>query len=57
VFLRGFSWREGWMLDGCLEEQHATMLKDLSPMVTGLLKMPNMIKPHLRYFSPAATDN
>jgi len=49
--------REGWMLDGCLEEQHATMLKDLSPMVTGLLKMPNMIKPHLRYFSPAATDN
>jgi len=43
------------MLDGCLEEEHATMLKDLSPMVTRLLKMPNMIQPHLRYFSPAAT--
>jgi len=43
------------MLDRCLEEEHATMLKDLSPMVTGLLKMPNMIQSHLRYFSPATT--
>jgi len=42
------------MLDKCLEEEHATMLKDLSFMVTRLLKMPNMTQPHLRYFSPAA---
>jgi len=29
------------MLDGCLEEERAQMLKDLSYMVTRLLKMPN----------------
>jgi len=33
------------MLDKYLEEEQATMLKDLSPMVTRLLKIPNMIQP------------
>jgi len=45
------------MLDRCLEEEHTTMLKDLSSMVTRLLKMPNMTQPHLRYFSPARNIN